>query len=90
MTKTKQEIEDELIARIKPNNNKKFRERHRGMGIPEDGVLTTYRRLVEVGNSGNYVVQEGYVKHQELPNGDIISREINTAQYPVEWAIEND
>ena len=76
---------------VKPPNCKRIAE-EAGQVVKdkyEASGLTAYRRVEEVGNSGTYVVKEGYVRRTELPNGKVLMQEIPTGTKPLDWAKNN-
>jgi len=51
--------------------------------------LTTYRRVVQQGNSDNWVVEEGYIEIKTLPNGTVTYKEKKINDRPIDWAHDN-
>ena len=55
----------------------------------EDVGLTCYRVEIPAGDSGNTIVEEGYIERIELPTGKVLFQHRRTRTVTREWAENN-
>lgn len=81
-----------MAKRIKPPSARRIAE-EAGEALLEkyeEEGLTVYRAEYPVGNSGNTIIEEGWLERTLLPNGKVLVQHKKLKNVSREWAEENE